>query len=574
MTLWRKLAAKSPAEVIFRLRQEAVNLLLLVFPPAPPPLAAAPLAGLPPVDDPPELLPLAQSILGGEIPLLGYVLKTSEPLPWRTDWLRDRTSPITYFRRIPYLDCEAVGDHKLIWELNRHQHLVVLAQAFRQSRQPELLATIERQLTHWMDENPFQQSINWTSALEVAFRALSWIWIHHFAGAEFSAAFAHRFQTVLCWHGAHLAANLSIYFSPNTHLLGEAVALHALGALFPAWPNAATWRALGREQTLAQMVRQVRPDGSHFEQSSYYHVYSVDLFRFHSQIEPAPPSYLASLARMDQYLSALTGPDGRMPFFGDDDGGRLFHPYGDRSRFGGAPPGLEARYFPDSGLCVMVHGQRRVWIDAGPFGAESAGHSHADTLSVVVSDDDRELLIDPGTYTYTGDAEWRERFRSSAAHSTISFEGREQAIAAGPFRWLDLPRTAVDLWTGDHLDARCEYGGFTHRRRVWWTDPDLLLIVDDLTGPPEAVVRQTWRPASPSVHLLFSHPWVIEEAWRSRVHGAKEPAPAWVVNVRGPLPLRLAAALDFTGQASELRLDGEGIWLDGQLRLRLPADTQ
>jgi len=77
---------------------------------------------------------------------------------------------------------------------------------------------------------------------------------------------------VLYRHVLYLRHNLSLYFSPNTYLLGEAVALHTLGALFPGFPHAVELAETGRQLTWGQMETQVREDGSHFEQSSYYHV--------------------------------------------------------------------------------------------------------------------------------------------------------------------------------------------------------------------------------------------------------------------------------------------------------------
>src|SRR5581483_7988007 len=106
------------------------------------------------------------------------------------------------------------------------------------------------------------------------------IWIYHFVGAEMPEVFRRKFLTGLYRHGLHLAENLSIYFSPNTHLLGEAVALQALGTLFPQFPHAHKWRECGRALVEAQLEFQVQQDGSHFEQSSYYHIYALDLFIF------------------------------------------------------------------------------------------------------------------------------------------------------------------------------------------------------------------------------------------------------------------------------------------------------
>ena len=145
-----------------------------------------------------------------------------------------------------------------------------------------------------------------------------------------------RFLTALDRHGRYLELNLSVYFSPNTHLLGEAVALHALGVLFPAFPRAARWAETGGRIVEQQMERQVRDDGSHFEQSAYYHVYALDFFLLYRVLAKPAAAYDARLVAMAEYLDALLGVNGTLPLIGDDDGGRLFHPYGERARFGRA----------------------------------------------------------------------------------------------------------------------------------------------------------------------------------------------------------------------------------------------
>ena len=89
-----------------------------------------------------------------------------------------------------------------------------------------------------------------------------------------TAAFRQRFLAELNRHGLHLEYNLSIYLSPNTHLLGVPVALNAMGRLFS---RADHWRQLDHEVVLDHMTTCVKNDGSYFEQSSYYHVYALDI---------------------------------------------------------------------------------------------------------------------------------------------------------------------------------------------------------------------------------------------------------------------------------------------------------
>ena len=138
-------------------------------------------------------------------------------------------------------------------------------------------------------------------------------------------------------HGLYLEHNLSIYFSPNTHLLGEAVVLHLLGRMFPDWPRSSIWEQVGARVTEQQMDFQMQADGVHFEQSTYYHVYAIDFFLLHRIFaRRVPRSYDDKLKAGIAYLQAILGPSGQIPFIGDDDGGRLFHPFGPRSQFGRA----------------------------------------------------------------------------------------------------------------------------------------------------------------------------------------------------------------------------------------------
>ena len=240
-----------------------------------------------------EVAAIADSLLAHRFPLLGITIETGPEIDWRRDYLHQISSGTAYFRRVPYLDFAQVGDHKVVWELNRHQHLVLLAQAFVLTGRRQYLDEAFRQLEGWMEANPFLRGINWASALEVAFRALSWAWLWSLAGAEMPPALARRFADELYRHGRFLELNLSVYFSPNTHLLGEAVALHALGLMF----HEERWGRSGGTHVETAMERQVRADGSHFEQSAYYHVYALDFFLFYRLLARPGARYDERLAQ-------------------------------------------------------------------------------------------------------------------------------------------------------------------------------------------------------------------------------------------------------------------------------------
>src|SRR5437868_3605040 len=82
-------------------------------------------------------------------------------------------------KRFDDLDSGETGNKKIVWELNRHQHFFTLGVAFCLTGDELFARTFVHHLETWMDSNPPGIGINWSSSLEVAFRAMSWIWAFH-----------------------------------------------------------------------------------------------------------------------------------------------------------------------------------------------------------------------------------------------------------------------------------------------------------------------------------------------------------------------------------------------------------
>jgi hypothetical protein len=229
-----------------------------------------------------------------------------------------------------------------------------------------------------------------------------------------------------------------------------------------------------------------------------------------------------------------------------------------------------SRLFRDGGVAVMAAGDVQLVVKAGPFGEGSGGHSHSDVLSLTARDSGREILIDPGTFTYVADPAERDRFRGSAAHNTVRIDGRDQAIPGGPFRWNDKPLVQVHQWvtspSRDFLDATCAYAGFTHRRRILFLKPATLLVLDTVDGPwGDHTLEQFWHldSAEDASRLSFSAPAEVVDTWRSRALCSREAAKALRVTLRGPLPAHMAAVLDLSdcpaSGSLEIRTAGDAI---------------
>ena len=80
------------------------------------------------------------------------------------------------------------------------------------------------------------------------------------------------------------------------------------------------------------------------------------------------------------------------------------------------------------------------WLafDHGPLGFLSiAAHGHADALALWLHLDGEPVLVDSGTYLYSGGGAIREALRATASHNALTIDGASQSATAGPFNWRD-----------------------------------------------------------------------------------------------------------------------------------------
>lgn len=450
------------------------------------------------------LVERADRAVRGRFDVLGLRdVSYGDPIDWHRDAVSGRRAPLVHWSAIAETDPSAGGDKKVIWELNRHAHFVTLGQAYALTGDERYAEAFAAHLESWMDGNPPNLGVNWVSSLELAFRSIAWLWaLALFSGSPaLTPELLARALKHLIAHGRHIAAYPSTYFSPNTHLTGEALGLFYLGILLPGLRRAEGWRAFGREVLLEQLPIQVRPDGVYFEQSTWYQAYTADFYLHLLALsraagEDLPAGALERIASAVDFLAWVTRPDGEVSRIGDDDGGRLLalgarrpgdfrdtlaagavlFGRGDwKAAVGGdapelvwllGPDALDAyralepaptprlsRSFPDGGYFVMRDGwsERAGYaaIDCGPHGALSCGHAHADALSFEFAAGGRTWVVDPGTFVYTADPAARDAFRASSAHNTIVVNGRSQSEPGGPFSW----RTSARAEAHELVDA-------------------------------------------------------------------------------------------------------------------------
>ena len=452
-----------------------------------------------------RIVTAADRICEGRFDLLGYKdLSFGGPIPnWHLDPISGKTSPLEHWSRINEVDATSTGDKKIVWELNRHQFFVVLGQAYALTGDERFAECFSRLLRSWMDANPPKLGVNWLSSLELAFRSISWIWAFHLFrnSPHFTPELLAGMTKFLFMFGRHIETYLSTYFSPNTHLTGEALGLYFLGSFLPEVSDAARWKSVGYKILIDSFEFQVRSDGTYCEQASHYLRYTIDfycnlLLLRRQEGSAVEPELETNLHRLFDCLLHVTFPDGTTPNFGDDDGGRLhflddravtdFRPSlalgavllkrGDLKFAAGEPsaelvwllgsegldefdsiapvaPSETVRAFSDGGVFAArsdwTERADSILIDCGPHGFLNGGHAHADVLSFVMAINGVPVFVDSGTYNYTSDLAERDRFRSSHAHNCLTVDERSSSMPAGPFSWKTTADGRLVEWRAD-----------------------------------------------------------------------------------------------------------------------------
>lgn len=416
-------------------------------------------------------------------------------LDWRLDPITKRRWPADVPGHRALAQAWPGADVKLVWEPARFGHLQPMWRAATLGLLPEAAAITCGQLDDFMSENPAGLGVHWSSAQEVAIRAMNVLWATALLARqldELDEDIFHAHHDALYLHAAFIYDHLDYarYAVPNNHLIVEASALLLLCRAFSGWPKA--WASKAQAALHEGIDEQFDARGGYIQRSHNYQRLATEaLMWLWVALEPAEALTVkierACARSFDASVAALGLSHGRLPRWGAIDGAHLMQwsgcPFEDqrpwlqalgwvghrRLRFEAGPwdeslmwlAGASAFHRPRVALTLepgisAVGAQHILRVSAdelaimttnahGPFGQDDLGH-------VEIIHKGQPVAIDAGSYRYNGEPEAHAWAHGALAHNVLTHSGLGKRSPAGQFSWGSSVKA----------QSRCSDGGGAH----------------------------------------------------------------------------------------------------------------
>ena len=329
-----------------------------------------------------------------------------------------------------------------LWNYHLHyfNYVIPSARALVERGDRKAWLSCQSLIESWIEQARVGRSDGW-DAYPLSLRVVNWIYAYALvAGDCDDKKFLDRWLASIYRQLDFLNRHLEFHFLAN-HLLKNVKAL-ALGGLFF---NRRSWLARGERLLWREFDEQVLPDGGHYERSPMYHAQvAADFLECYAMLRAFGRVALKDkvekkLRAMARFLDAMTCADGTVALFNDSANAEETRPrpiIKSAARIVGRDERPAPPVFPETGYYIWMSrdGGEKMVMDAGPPSVEyNPAHAHCDLLSYELGFEGKPFIVDSGVHGYGADR-FREYARSTRAHNTVMFDGREQSEMWGVFR--------------------------------------------------------------------------------------------------------------------------------------------
>lgn len=446
---------------------------------------------------------------------LGSGLTEVNPIDWHKDFKSGyKWSRRKFYKKYVLVNLNNNADIKIVWELSRSHHLLWLGEAYLMTLEEKYAKEIVNQIENWIESNPLMFSINWTCTMDVAIRAVNWIYAINMIKSSYSVTdkFSKLFTQSIFEHGFFISNNLEKTFPySGNHYASNIVGLLYISQFFYNTNKGREWWNFSLREYFIEIRQQILPSGVHFERSISYHRLVAELFTYPYLMllninEYIPIDIQYRIRSIFSFIANYIKPNGFSPIIGDNDDGRFlpFYKYdfrdhryllsvaavAFRSNFykkisgnyaidnffllnnngitsydniKGSEVTMKSKLYSDAGFCILREKDIYIFINNGDLSRYSdfnkrinGNHTHADLLSFELSIGNFDIIIDPGSYIYTASFKDRNSFRSTKKHNTLVIDDKDQ------YKYSTKSLFLVSESPKPSISEYCETNNFHH----------------------------------------------------------------------------------------------------------------
>ena len=445
-----------------------------------------------------KISPLGESIIkDGKVILLGKDVNMGWPPKWETPetgiWPKD------YSENIKFYGDGIDNDIKLVWELHRLQWLPSVAAYSIKIKNKELNTEIIDVMIDYINNHPKNKTISWMEGIEITLRSISIIETLSYLKDEIIedsriSIIHHQLVEYAKWIDKNLSQKWRLN---NNHLILELIGLIIIGTYLDWHPKSKYWKNKAIK-LLDKEIKLQTIDGRNWEPTTAYHrfvtesllvmSYYTTNMNFNNRGEMKDiKEVLQKSVEVLKFMSI--GKDENMPLIGDDDAGivlpreldmdfrsnlrvlnfsrKLGYKF-EKNNYG-------VRFWEDQGMGIIQNKQMMIhFVTGAPKGKYRQGsHRHIDMLSLSISVENEEIILDSGTGLYFGNKKMRDFFRSEESHSGIYSKNYSWAELNNLFEVKNPPIGDLRIEENKIFMSCLHPSGITQRRNIEWHENNI-----------------------------------------------------------------------------------------------------
>lgn len=444
---------------------------------------------------------------------------------WQKDFNSDYKWKYGWYKDIRFGN-NTESDIKVPWELGRLQHLPWLALSYSETKKENIKFEIRNQIFDFMASNPPNFGVQWITSMDIGIRLVNILLTLSFfddSDKLFVNDEMELINSYLFDHYQHIRDNIEYSEGMRgNHYLSNICSIMIYFCFIE--DNEAKDLLVEKyiNQINTELNYQFHPDGSNFEASTRYHIFTNQMVLTANLIL----SKLTGKTLAVNKLNLINSFTAELLKFsepvqiGDNDSGFFWKVLDNenityraiKSLTNPQNTNIVSNNFLDFGYIAKKSKEFNLVFKCGKVGQMGkGGHDHNDNLSYHLYYKGIAVVIDIGTYCYTSNFIKRNYYRSTLQHNVLTINNEEQNIISDNSKddifWLETENSNPKILSNEtyRIEGSINYCGKEYNRQID-IDSNEILITDKYVCELDKEIR---------IHL---HPNITIESMEKNVY--------------------------------------------------------